>query len=180
MSPQVSSLLLIVSISRRSRSQNLYFYDTLPIINTCNIFDFVHFRLLGNVTSIPWWKRRYMYHIFNLLCYRMSSFTHSLWQCEIHKNQELEETEVHFAAKTSVWKHLSSYFPSHYILPTKCCRVSILQLGRASMNPPRLMLEVWGTSAFQAWLLAKLKSPHFKHKSGGFTLARTSYIYIGM
>ena len=31
--------------------------------------------------------------------------------------------------------------------------------------------QVVGTSAFQAWLPAKLKSPHFKHKSGGFTLA---------
>ena len=28
-----------------------------------------------------------------------------------------------------------------------------------------------GNSASQAWLPVKLKSPHFKHKSGGFTLA---------
>ena len=66
-----------------------------------------------------------------------------------------------------------------------------LQLGQLSVIPPRLVLEVGGTSALQAavpgelkspptWNLevggtstlqaqlpARLKSPHFKHKSGG-------------
>ena len=40
--------------------------------------------------------------------------------------------------------------------------------------PHTSKFQVGGTSAFQAWLPAKLKSPHFKHKSGGFTVARPS------
>ena len=67
----------------------------------------------------------------------------------------------------------------------------MIQLGQPSMNPPRLVLEVggtstkqaampgelkspptWnlevgGTSTLQAQLPARLKSPHFKHKSEG-------------
>ena len=37
---------------------------------------------------------------------------------------------------------------------------------RPSLTPPSWNFEVGGTSAFQAWLPAKLK-----HKLGGFTLA---------
>ena len=34
-----------------------------------------------------------------------------------------------------------------------------IQLGQLSVNPPGLVLEAGGTSALQAWLPAKLKSP---------------------
>ena len=35
------------------------------------------------------------------------------------------------------------------------------------MNPPRLVLSVGGTSTLKPAMPGKLKSPHFKHKSGG-------------
>ena len=37
-----------------------------------------------------------------------------------------------------------------------------VQLGQTSVNPPRLVLEVGGTSTLQAAMPVKLKSPHFK------------------
>ena len=42
-----------------------------------------------------------------------------------------------------------------------------VQLGQPSVNPPRLVLEVGGTSTLQAAMPVKLKSPpHFKVPSG--------------
>ena len=52
-----------------------------------------------------------------------------------------------------------------------------LQLGRASVNIPRLVLRVGETSTLQAGVPEKLKSPLFEHMSGGFTLARPSCMY---
>ena len=44
----------------------------------------------------------------------------------------------------------------------------VFTAGSGQREPPRLVLEVGGTSIFQAWLPAKLKSPPtLKHKSGG-------------
>ena len=62
------------------------------------------------------------------------------------------------------------------------CRISLVRLGRASVNPPRLMLEVppnskfrvGGTSAFQAWVPEKLKSPP-PSSLRGFTRPRCMY-----
>ena len=38
---------------------------------------------------------------------------------------------------------------------------------KVEVPPPTSRFQVGGTSALQAWLPAKLKSPRFKHKSGG-------------
>ena len=43
----------------------------------------------------------------------------------------------------------------------------LVQLGQFSVSPPRLVLEVGGTSTLQAAMPLKLKSPHFKVPSGG-------------
>ena len=49
----------------------------------------------------------------------------------------------------------------------------ILQLGQPSVNPPRLVLEVGGTSTLQAAMPVKLKSPPLQaSKWGGLQLSR--------
>ena len=40
--------------------------------------------------------------------------------------------------------------------------VALIQLGRVSLNPRRLVLKVGGASTFQAGMPGKLKSPYFK------------------
>ena len=52
--------------------------------------------------------------------------------------------------------------------------VIYLQLGRTSVNPPRLVLEVGGLQLSRHGCLQSWSPPHFKNKSGGFTLARPS------
>ena len=42
----------------------------------------------------------------------------------------------------------------------------VFTAGSGQREPPRLVLEVGGTSTLQAAMPGKLKSPHFKHKSG--------------
>ena len=47
-------------------------------------------------------------------------------------------------------------------------KFEVVQLGQPSVSPPRLVLEVGGTSTLQAAMPVKLKSPpHFKVPSGG-------------
>ena len=49
----------------------------------------------------------------------------------------------------------------------------LLQLGQPSVNPPRLVLEVGGTSTLQAAVPVKLKSPPLQgSKWGGLQLSR--------
>ena len=61
--------------------------------------------------------------------------------------------------------------------PILSCRIiSLVQLGRDSVNPPRLMLEVWGVLQLSRHgYLKSWSPPNFKHKSGGFT--RPSCMY---
>ena len=49
-----------------------------------------------------------------------------------------------------------------------------LQLGQPSVNPPRLLLEVGGTSTLQAAMPVKLKSPPLQASKwgGGLQLSR--------
>ena len=49
--------------------------------------------------------------------------------------------------------HFSEY------LKSLCIYHSLLQLGQPSVNPPRLVLEVGGTSTKQAAMPGELKSP---------------------
>ena len=58
---------------------------------------------------------------------------------------------ISFSILTSMYVHLSVI----------CTYISYLQLGRASLNPPRHVLKVEGTSTLQAAMPGKLKSKHF-------------------
>ena len=53
-------------------------------------------------------------------------------------------------------KFAAFYIVGHQVLLVLCY---VLQLGQFSVNPPRLLLEVGGTSTYQAAMPGELKSP---------------------
>ena len=63
-------------------------------------------------------------------------------------------------------------FVPHFILPLFLLE-GIIQLGQPSVNPPRLVLEVGGTSTLQAAMPVKLKWGALQgSKWGGLQLSR--------
>ena len=61
---------------------------------------------------------------------------------------------VHFTFDIDICKYVSNIYMEHDIVK--------IQLGQPSVNPPRLVLEVGGTSTLQAAMPVKLKSPHLE------------------
>ena len=62
----------------------------------------------------------------------------------------------------------------YYVGTPGCCYV--LQLGQPSVNPPRLVLEVGGTSTLQAAMPVKLKSPPTSRFQVGGTSALQAWL----
>ena len=54
--------------------------------------------------------------------------------------------------------------------------LNYVQLGQPSMNPPRLVLEVGGTSTLQAAVPVKLKSPPLQASKWGGTSALQAWL----
>ena len=54
--------------------------------------------------------------------------------------------------------------------------VASIQLGQPSVNPPKLVLEVGGTSTLQAAMPVKLKSPPLQGSKWGGTSALQAWL----
>ena len=66
------------------------------------------------------------------------------------------------------------FYPLDFLVSRlKIIETPLVQLGQPSVNPPRLVLEVGGTSTLQAAMPVKLKSPPLQgSKWGGLQLSR--------